>query len=273
MNFSLSLLNWLKRSVLLLAAMASSAHAGARFKGSTGYQVLEGNTSVLLKADSIENTSKENATGTLMMKLWACDAPYKPGTLNGQLLGSYKLDGLAPGNVYNGLKKTVPYTVPNIKRQYYIVLALVEYQSNGYVLVNYQNMPQPAVLGPSKWVEMDGPYRWQTSKEGGTVEIEVAKIKHHRPGKTGSLKLSVWATKEPYNGGTLNGYQLGVVEKKALEPGYSYTDVKNVAKYTAPPDGSYYVTIVLSEFGNNQTYSISDWFCAGTRSTFGAVRK
>jgi hypothetical protein len=70
------------------------------------------------------------------------------------------------------------------------------------------------------------------------------------------LRLAAWACKAPYSGkGTLNGYELGHVDKKALEPGYAYTSVKNTAVLKRPPAGNYFVTLVLEEF-NGKEYVI-----------------
>lgn len=243
--------------------------AAAKLGGFTGYQISDDRTSVTLTVDTVRNVSAENATGTLMLKLWARDQPYSSGTLGGHLLGSYKLDGLLAGRQYSNLKRTVPLTAP-AKGNYAICLALVEYdpKANGYVVADWRNMPNRANLAPPKLFTMKAPFRWSTSKEGGTVEIEVASITHTRRGSTGGLRLSVWATDQPYQGGTLRGHQLGFVDKKPLAPGYSYTNVKNVAKYTPPPQGRYYVCIVLSEFGNDQQYSVVEWLGTDRPSDF-----
>jgi hypothetical protein len=205
-----------------------------------------------------------------MVKLWAMDKPYTGGSLGGYLLGSYKLNGLNPGSQYTAPQRIVTYTAPPEKKNYYICLALVEYSAStkGYVIADTRNMPNTALLGPQKKFEMVGPWTWQTSLEGGTIDMNVAKISHHRTGATGSLKLSVWASKEPYDGGTLHGYELGSVSKKALQPGYTYTNVKNVAKYTPPPDGTYFVYLVLFEFGSNEKYEIVSYLSNSKMSTF-----
>ncbi|MCE9520186.1 MAG: hypothetical protein K8R87_11630 [Verrucomicrobia bacterium] len=255
-----------------VACTIGSLHAAPKFSGATGYEIVKNSTEIVISAGAIENTSKENATGTLMLKVWARDTPYQTGTLGGELLGSYKLEGLAPGRQYTALKKSVAYTPPKVKKNYVIVLSLVEYQAKagGYVVVDHRNMPNTIALGPLKLFQMDGPTHWQTSTEGGTVDIEVAKITHRRTGNTGDLKLSVWATKEPYHGGALNGYEIGSVMKKPLAPGYSYTDVKNTAKYIAPPEGNYYVNIILLEFGSDRQYSVVAHMAGSKQSTFGA---
>jgi hypothetical protein len=65
----------------------------------------------------------------------------------------------------------------------------------------------------------------------------VKKISHTRSGGTGSLKLSVWATTKPgfFNKTGGSYYEMGSVIKKALQTGYSYSDVVNV---TVTPMGS-----------------------------------
>lgn len=234
--------------IVAAATTASELHAGAKFSGSTGYEIVDDSRSVKLKADFVQNTSSENATGTLMMKLWALDAPYKGGNLSGVLLGSYKIDGLNAGKQYSAIAKSVPLTLPASKRNYVICLTLSEYKNGGYGIIDWRNMPQPKLLGPLPLFSLEGPWSWRYSYEGGTVDMTVAKISHRRTANTGSLKLSVWATRQPYDGGKLNGFEIGEVQKKALPAGYSYTNVSNTGKFTPPPNGTYYLTLILTEF-------------------------
>jgi hypothetical protein len=203
---------------------------------------------VTIKADEIKNLSGSDATGTLLLKLWAFDAPYQGSGENGTLLGTYKLEGLKPGNHYTGINHTVPLTRPNVKKSYIICLTLSEFQKGGYVTVDWRNMANPATLGPQPLFELSSPWNWQSSYEGGTIDLSLAKISHHRNGKTGALRLALWAFPQPYNGAKQNGFELGHVDKPALEKGYNYSNVQHVLKFTPPPDGSYYVCLILLEY-------------------------
>jgi len=107
------------------------------------------------------------------------------------------------------------------------------------------------VLGPLPLFELSSAWNWQSSYEGGTIDLSVAKISHRRNSKTGSLRLALWAFPQPYNGAKQNGYELGHVDKAALEKGYTYSNVQHVLKFTPPPNGSYYVVLFLLEFENN----------------------
>lgn len=257
-------------SLLIMAAwmlVASSAFADAKMTGSTRFQFAAQNASVTFGCDRVQNTSKENATGTLMMRLWALDRPYTSGTISGKILASYKLEGLDAGCSYPNVSRTVATTLPSRRADYVLCLTLLEYKNGGYVIVDHRNFAGCTVLGPLPLFTMSGPWRWQTSNEGGTVDIEVAKISHTRTADTGTLKLSVWATDRPYRGGSIEGYQIGSVKKDPLKKGFQYTNVRNTAKYSKPPAGVYYVCIVLSEYSDNQ-YKIVSYLTSNSTSTF-----
>ncbi len=84
---------------------------------------------------------------------------------------------------------------------------------------------------------------------------------------TGTVMVRLWALNAPYQGGGIRGFQLGSVKKDALKTGYSYTDVKNTAKYAKPPAGSYYVNLVLSELDEGE-YRIVSHLAGSTRIVF-----
>ena len=76
-------------------------------------------------------------------------------------------------------------------------------------------------------------------------------------GTTGTLKVAIWATKYPYSGGTINGYELYEFTLEPLKSGYVYNDVSQTGWCTRPPSGSYSLTILLLEYQN--PYRIVDY--------------
>jgi hypothetical protein len=244
---------FLPSRVLLIFSLlfsASSAMGAPQWSGPIGYEFVNQQTQVALKVDLINDSSKENATGTLEVQLWASDAPYESGTIRGVLCASAKLEGLSAGQYYKNLRRVVPYTPPAQKGTYNLVMLLLEYRKGAYVIVAHSNMQHTANLGPLPLFWMDAPWSFQTSTEGGTVDMKVAKINHRRTGNTGGLKLAVWVTAQPYHGGPLQGYEIGEVRKDPLKPGFNYSNVTNTAKLVKPPPGQYYVSLVLLEFNN-----------------------
>src|SRR5260221_8407020 len=77
-------------------------------------------------------------------------------------------------------------------------------------------------------------------------------------GISGSLRLDLWATAAPYTGGTIVGYTFGSVPLNPLVGGYVYNNISQSVAYSRPPDGSYHVTLTLSEY-HNGSYVILDY--------------
>ena len=80
---------------------------------------------------------------------------------------------------------------------------------------------------------------------------------HNYGGSSGTLKVALYATNYPYNGGTINGYKLYETQLDPLDAGYSYNDISNTGYCSHPPSGSYYLTILLLEYDYN--YKIVDY--------------
>ena len=235
-----------------------TAHAAPRFTAPVRYEFNQQMTTVALHAGMIKNDSRENATGSLKVQLWASLSPYDGGTIHGNLLGTTgRLDALGAGQYFENLKQTVAYTPPSVRENYCLIFVLLEHKNGNYVIVDHVNMAATKSLGPLQLFSMEGPWRFQTSYEGGTVDMSVAKISHTRTGTTGTLRLSVWVTDQPYRGGRLAGYEIGQVQKDPLKAGFVYTDVKNVAKFVPPPPGTYYPTLVLSESDGKQFNTVA----------------
>jgi len=240
-------LSFFQLALLVILLPSSAVFAAPQWTGPLRYEFVNQQTQVALSAELISNSSRENATGTLEVQLWAGTEPYQSGTIHGVLLGSAKLEGLAAGQVYKGLRRVVPYTPPTVRGNYYLTMLLLEFRGGTYVIVQHSSFTSPVNLGPLPLFTMEGPWRYQVSSEGGTVDMGVAKISHRRTGNTGSLKLAVWATATPYHGGALRGFEIAEVRKDALKPGFAYTNVANVGKYVKPPPGEYYMSLVLFE--------------------------
>ncbi len=258
----------LNRVLLITFIAGASAVAAPKFTAPVRYDFTNDMSSLTLRANMITNPSKENATGSLKLQLWATSSPYAGGAIRGHLIATtQKIEGLGPGQYYENLKRTVPYDPPPSAGNYYLTFALMEYSSGAYRIVSHVNMSSQKQLAPRALFQMSGPWKWQTSIEGGTVELSVAKISHTRRGKTGTLKLSLWLTDEPYRGGRLVGYEIAQARKDPLAPGYQYNNVKNVAKFVPPPSGSYYPTLVLSE-SDGKKFQVVAYLTSTTPASF-----
>tara|TARA_B100000900_G_scaffold123002_1_gene103755 strand:+ start:3933 stop:4334 length:402 start_codon:yes stop_codon:yes gene_type:complete len=98
---------------------------------------------------------------------------------------------------------------------------------------------------------------WGYKIDGKYIKLYGDKIQNqNNGGRTGTLKVAIWATKYPYTGGTINGYKLYEYKLDPLESGQYYYDVSKTGWCTYPPSGSYYLTILLLEY--NYDYEIVD---------------
>lgn len=260
------LFGWVMGIWMLLAA---SLGAAPKIGGGFSYQFTTGNAGVTLSLGAITNSSDENATGTILVQLWAMDQQYDGGRLRGHAVASYKLEGLEGGERYSNFKQTVKATMPPRRDDYYMCITVSEYREGGYVITDNRNMSKVVTLGPSvaAKVNLAGGWSWKRDIEAGTMTMKVGKITNNKAGRSGTLRLAVWATKQPYNGGRINGFQLGSVDKKALEKGYSYSDVVNVAKFKKPPAGTYHTGLFLLEH-NGEEYVIVSHLKSASTSTF-----
>lgn len=117
-------------------------------------------------------------------------------------------------------------------------------------------------------IELSGSCGWSIS--GGSIDITAGKVANREDGgSSGSLRLQVWATPYPYSGGSMSGYVLGTRELDTLGGGYSYNNISGSVPYFAPPDGTYYTTVTVEEYGGGG-YTIVDYLTLSGTSTFGA---
>ena len=82
-------------------------------------------------------------------------------------------------------------------------------------------------------------------------------INHNNSGSSGTLKVAIYATHYPYNGGSINGYKLYEYQLDPLDGGNYYYNVSNTGWCTYPPSGSYSLTILLLEY--NYNFEIVDY--------------
>ena len=114
------------------------------------------------------------------------------------------------------------------------------------------------------------------SRTGNSVTLKVARIDNDSFTRTtGTLRLELWAasTRPPAETG-FNGYRLAASATLApLAPRTFYTDVIRTATFTEPPSGTYYMVMVLGEFGSscsgNDSYCLTDSGVFTSQQTFG----
>jgi hypothetical protein len=82
-------------------------------------------------------------------------------------------------------------------------------------------------------------------------------------GTTGTLRLALWATDyEPARGAGITGYRIATFQTfNPLPPRTYYPDIVRSASYVRPPNGTYWLVLVLSEYNPSGCPSNSDGYC------------
>ncbi len=248
----------------------ATLHAVPKIDGGFTYEFGPGKTTVTISVDAIVNSNEERGTGSIMVQLWAMDAQYDGGRMRGHAVASQKLSPVGAGGQYSDYRQTLKAYMPARAGNYHMCLTISEYRGDGYVITDSRNFSRIIALAPAApaKVTLSGSWSWTRNREEGTVDIQVDKITNRKSGRSGSLRLAVWATPRPYTGGRMGtGYQLGFIDKKALEKGYIYNDVYGTSRFKRPAPGTYHTCLLLLEF-NGEEYVIVGHMNSSRTTTF-----
>lgn len=120
---------------------------------------------------------------------------------------------------------------------------------------------------------------WVAVWENGSVSISVTRINNDSSTRTtGSLRLEFWAvTTAPPRGQGFTGFRLFSSSNiNPLPPRTFYGDLLRTGAFTPPPNGTYWLVLVLSEFDSvncpaTDRYCIEDSDISTYQETFGSI--
>ena len=141
------------------------------------------------------------------------------------------------------------------------------------------------IVGPAETKSVaDGLYmsgQFTYSLRGGNASITLDRINNDSSTRTtGTLQLSLWATTyQPLRGDGITGYRLATFSTfNQLPPRNYYYDITRSAAYLAPPNGTYWLVLVLAEYNpsgcpsNSDGYCLEDTFISFSQVRWGAVQ-
>src|SRR5438034_10893473 len=88
----------------------------------------------------------------------------------------------------------------------------------------------------------------------GTVQLAADQLENLSAYRTGTLRLELWLTATPWNPvGANTGYEIGAsrlvgTTNGTLALGQNFYNISQSSAYTAPPAGTYYVTMAAAEY-------------------------
>jgi hypothetical protein len=226
---------------------------------------------IFINAERVQNNDASGTSGFLRLQIWATTNAYDGNDLTGFVLGTFNLGRLDSGNAFVNLGRVVRYFRPP-PGIYYTTITLEEADSNGdFFILDYENFADPVNLGGYGAGISDvedagdgdltfvGVISWLAGN--GRVDIFADAISNPREfGRSGVLRIRLWATSEPYNGGILQGYPLATKRVGRVTAGFSLDDFSGRTHFRPPPpDDYYYVTMTLEELVRGR-WEIADYF-------------
>jgi len=97
------------------------------------------------------------------------------------------------------------------------------------------------------------------NRYGSQITLSADRVKSYKGGgKTGTLKMMLWASNRKYRGGNIRGYVVGESKLGQLIGNNYYSNLSRTVRFNPPPRGRYYMTLTLSEYQNGR-YKIVDF--------------
>ena len=231
---------------------------------------------IRIEAERVENNRTTGSSGFLRLQIWATDAPYDGVSgIEGYVLGTFNLGSLEAGFSFANLARTVRFFRPP-PGIYYTTITLEEETAAGFEIVDSANFDQPPeTLGAVNFggfgegsvtfdagngdVGFVGDVSWLAGN--GRVQLAADQILNERAGgRSGVLRIRLWATTTPYDGESLlQGYPLATRRVGRVNGGFF---IQNFSRYTffrPPPSGNYFVTMTLEELVRGR-WEIVDYY-------------
>jgi hypothetical protein len=120
---------------------------------------------------------------------------------------------------------------------------------------------EPRTDTQSNDLSLEGTISYNVS--ASTLELTADRVANNRSGGTsGTLRLSLWASaSQPSFGSTINGYRMGYYQfTTTLAAGYYLGSVDRFVNFTAPPNGTYWVTMCVDEYSSSNNQAVNDGF-------------
>ena len=250
---------------LLAAAAALSLAARAQdidLVGNSGWEKVGGR--IRIHADEIGNFRSAGTSGLLRLQIWATTNVYD-GTndIVGYVLGTYNLGPLDAGSVIKKRSRTVRYNRPT-PGLYFTTITLEEKTTSGYVIVDSANFDGLVNLGGFGEgganltsvgdISFAGDVSW--SAGDGRVQFFAEQIRNERvSGRSGALRVRLWATDAPFGGGTntLAGYVMAAQRLGRVSAQSQIQFYPRATSFRAPPPGEYSVVMTLEEYNHGWT--------------------
>jgi hypothetical protein len=212
-----------------------------------------------IHAERIENHRTTGTSGYLRLQIWATTNVYdEVSDIVGYVVGTFNLGRLDAGRSFVNASRVVRFIKPP-PGIYFTTMTLEEETVDGFFILDSENFADAVNFGGfgegSAHLDTDngdvsfvGDISWLAGNK--RVDIFAEEILNARAeGKSGILRIRLWATSTPYNGEQLlQGYPMATKRVGRVTAGFYIPDFSRRTSFRPPPTGNYYVTMTLEEF-------------------------
>ncbi|WP_143085112.1 hypothetical protein [Pseudoalteromonas denitrificans] len=230
--------------------------SGLDMSGNSSYEI--NGDFVTLKLDKIQNNRIGGKSGTLAIELWATASPYNGGNIEGYKLATFSLGQLTGGSAFSNISSgSVALSKPPAGT-YSISMLLTEY-SNG--IVDYGSFSDLRTFDDTTssgtGIEIKGNLSYQLTGDLVTLKLDEI-INNRNNGTSGTLSVELWASETEFNGTSITGHKLASHSIGQLAASSSFTNISSgTISFTKPPIGTYYITMLVTEYGSGIVTSAS----------------
>ncbi|HWN95780.1 MAG TPA: hypothetical protein VNT99_12155 [Methylomirabilota bacterium] len=242
--------------VLSTALFCSALHAqDLDLIGDVGWDQF--GRGIQIRAERIENARTSGSSGFLRLQIWATTNVYDGvSDILGYTVGTFNLGRLQAGFSFVNAARVARFFKPP-PGLYYTTMTLEEQTLDGFVIVdsvNFDGIVNFGGFGEGFYhfdldngdVGFVGDISWQAGNK--RVQIFAEQILNAREfGRSGVLRVRLWATSTPYEGGTLQGLPMATKRVGRVNAGFYLSNFSRSTFFRPPPSDEYYVTMTLEE--------------------------
>ena len=239
----------------LSAALPAVSAAELDLVGNVGWDRF-GNR-IRIQAERIENNRDRGLSGSLRLQIIATTDVFDGTQTNVYVLGTLGLGELEAGFTFVNVSRLVRFFSPP-PGIYLTAITLEEFTDAGWEIADFENFEGPVNFGrfgegsvsdlaSNGDITFVGDVSWLAGN--GRVQFFAEEVRNERTGgRSGALRLRLWATSTPYSGGVLQGYPMATKAIGRVNAGFFLPNVSKFAPFRPPPEGTYYVTMTIEEY-------------------------
>jgi SpoVK/Ycf46/Vps4 family AAA+-type ATPase len=234
------------------ASVSDLAFEGAR-------TLTPGLGTLTVRVERIVNRAAQGVSGTLAVRLRVQPESCRGGPSDGRIVGGSKLQAIPAGAALRDFSVIIP--TENVPSGYYVPALTLEEQHPG--ASNRWGVVQTVPIGERMFIGRRVTLRGISLKREAdpALQISIGELRNQTAETTGTISLVVFATDEPYAGGSIKGQRLvahpaGSLAASEVQRGITLTAV------TSTPPAHVAILVLEDAAGGEQKWHLRDYATA-----------